>query len=447
MQPLNYTLNVPNPAESVTAGLQQGVQLAGLMEKADLAAAQRQQTILENQALQAKAALQTKQQDAVKAFYDLPSDLRTADEYERLSATLPKEQAENIRASFDAKTKEQQRKELLFGGQVFAALRSGDRETANSLLLQRADAARNGGDESQAKAYENAAEMAAISPENAEMFIGTNLAVLPGGKEFIQSVAAQSEMRTKEGMAPGQIAKAIAEGKTAEIVAATEQKMRDAEIALKGAQTTAAKASAGASYASASKTLREIKHIDAMEPGQVALLAAQGEKERAEAAVKRGEGGAQSAIAAGQRVLDTVALLRGDVTDAQGKVAKRGDFSVLQDIAGPVTSKLPTFKEKSADAERAIETVTSQVFLSQVGQMKGLGALTEKEGDRLVASIANLSLNQSPERLQRNIEYIESTMTKAMEKAQSMGGGTAATPAKQAPMALPGGFTWTPEGQ
>ena len=142
LQPFNYTLNVPNPAEAVTAGLQQGVQLAGLMERADLTAAQRQQTLLENRALQAKAQLQAQQQAAVKAFYDLPSDMRTADEYERLSATLPKEQAENIRASFDAKTKEQQRQELLFGGQVFAALRSGDRETANSLLLQRADAAR-----------------------------------------------------------------------------------------------------------------------------------------------------------------------------------------------------------------------------------------------------------------------------------------------------------------
>ena len=211
-QPFNYTLNVPNPAEAVTAGLQQGVQLAGLMERADLTAAQRQQTLIENQALQAKAQQQAQLQAAVKAFYDLPPDMRTADEYERLSATLPKELAENIRASFDAKTKEQQREALLFNGQVFAALRSGDRETANSMLLQKADAARNGGDGAQAKAYENAAEMAAISPENAERFIGITLAALPGGKEFISNVSAQSELRTNEGMAPGKIAKAIAEG-------------------------------------------------------------------------------------------------------------------------------------------------------------------------------------------------------------------------------------------
>ena len=422
LQPFDYTLNVPNPAEAVTAGLQQGVQLAGLMERADLTAAQRQQTLIENQALQAKAQQQAQQQAAVKAFYDLPPDMRTADEYERISATLPKEQAENIRASFDAKTKEQQRQELLFGGQVFAALRSGDRETANSMLLQKADAARNGGDGAQAKAYENAAEMAAISPENAEMFIGTTLATLPGGKEFISNVSAQSELRTNEGMAPGKIAKAIAEGKTAEIIAATEQKMRDAEIDLRGAQGTAAKASAGASYASAKKTLREIKHIDAMEPEQVRQLAAETAKLESEAAAKRGEVATPAALDAGQRVLDTVSSLRG---------MGAGNFKVLRDVAGPIQGKLPTVTGSSADAESAIETLKSQVFLQQIKNMKGMGALSVSEGDKLTASVANLSLTQSPERLQKNIEYIEETTRKAMEKMQSMGGGggAAAAPA------------------
>jgi hypothetical protein len=421
-QPFNYTLNVPNPAEAVTSGLQQGVQLAGLMERADLTAAQRQQTLLENQALQAKAALQAQQQAAVKAFYDIPSEKRTAADYEKLTATLPKEQAENIRAGFDAKTKQQQQQELLFGGQVFSALRSGDRETANTLLRQRADASRNAGDEANARAYENAAEMAAISPDQAELFVGTTLAALPGGKEFINNVAAQSEMRTSEAMAPGKIAKAIAEGKTAQIIAATEQKMRDAEIAMKKAQTDSARASAGASYASAKKTLRDIQHIDAMEPGQVALLAAQTQSELAEAAKKRGEGGAAGVLDAGQRVLDTVSALRG---------MKGGDFKVLGDVAGPVRGKLPTVTGPSADAESAIETLKSQVFLQQIKNMKGMGALSEKEGDKLTASVANLSLTQSPERLQKNIEYIEATTRKAMEKMQSMGGGStgAAAPA------------------
>lgn len=434
-QPFSYMLNVPNPAEAVTGGLQQGVQLASMMERADLISAQKRQTELENAALRAKAQIQADQQAAIKAFYDIPSEKRTAADYEKLTATLPKEQAENIRAGFDAKTKQQQQQELLFGGQVFSALRSGDRETANTLLRQRADASRNAGDEANARAYENAAEMAAIAPDQAELFVGTTLAALPGGKEFINNVAAQSEMRTSEAMAPGKIAKAIAEGKTAEIIAATEQKMRDAEIAMKKAQTDSARASAGASYASAKRTLRDIQHIDAMEPGQVALLAAQTQSELAEAAKKRGEGGAAGVLDAGQRVLDTVSALRG---------MKGGDFKVLGDVAGPVRGKLPTVTGSSADAESAIETLKSQVFLQQIKNMKGMGALSEKEGDKLTASVANLSLTQSPERLQKNIEYIEETTRKAMEKMQSMGGGGAGTaaPAMMPSMSLGDGFTF-----
>ena len=419
-QPFNYTLSVPNPAEAVTAGLQQGVQLAGLMERADLTAAQRQQTLLENQALQAKAQLQANQQAAVKAFYDLPSNLRTADEYERISATLPKEQAENIRASFEAKTKEQQRQELLFGGQVFAALRSGDRETANSMLLQKADAARNGGDGAQAKAYENAAEMAAISPDRAELFIGSTLAALPGGKDFIANVTGQSELRTNEAMAPGKIAKAIADGKIQEIKAQYQEQQEKAEIALKGAQGTAAKASAGASYASARKSLVEIDRIKLLSPAERAKLVAETNKLDAEAAAKRGEVGAPGALDAGQRVLDTVSSLRG---------MGGGDFKILGDVAGPVRGKLPTLTGSSADAESAIETLKSQVFLQQIKNMNGMGALSVSEGDKLTASVANLSLTQSPQQLQKNIEYIEETTRKAMAKMQSMGGGSASAAA------------------
>jgi hypothetical protein len=245
-------------------------------------------------------------------------------------------------------------------------------------------------------------------------------------------------MRTSEAMAPGKIAKAVAEGKTAEIIAATEQKMRDAEIALKGAQGTAAKAAAGASYASAKKSLAEIDRIKEMTPAERDKLVAETEKLRAEAAVKRGEGGAAGALDAGQRVLDTVSSLRG---------MGGGNFKVLGDVAGPVRGKLPTVTGSSADAESAIETLKSQVFLQQIKNMKGMGALSEKEGDRLAASVANLSLTQSPERLQKNIEYIEATTRAAMERMQGGKSAPAKQEAKQGPIELPSGFKYTVEGE
>lgn len=208
-EPYNYLAQLPNPSASVLQGIQGGIQLAGAMSATDEAAAAAKQREFALQ--QAKA-----QQDAMKAFYAKPSSQRTADDYEALSAMLPKDVAENMRKSFEMRTGEQQRQDLLFGGQVMSALRSGDRETANNMLLQRADAARNAGDETQAKAFQNAAEMAAISPEHAETFIGTQLATLPGGKDFLENIGKQQTQRFEAELHPAKKLKEYSDAKIAE---------------------------------------------------------------------------------------------------------------------------------------------------------------------------------------------------------------------------------------
>lgn len=210
-QPFNYMLSATDPTDAVTSGLQQGVQLASMMERADLLAAQRRQTDLENAALRAKAQMLADQQAAVKAFYETPSEKRTAADYERLTATLPKEQADNIRAGFEAKTKEQQKQEFLFGGQVFAALRNKDTGTASQMLIQKADAFEAAGDKAQAQAYRNAADMSLIAPDQAELFVGTTLSALPGGKEFIENVGKQQAQVFEAQLQPSKLTKSEAD--------------------------------------------------------------------------------------------------------------------------------------------------------------------------------------------------------------------------------------------
>jgi hypothetical protein len=427
-QPFNYTLSVPNPAEAVTAGLQQGVQLAGLMERADLTAAQRQQTLLENQALQAKAQLQANQQAAVKALYDKPSAERTADDYERLSATLPKEQAENIRASFDAKTKEQQRQELLFGGQVFSALRSGDRETANSMLLQKADAARNGGDEVQAKAYENAAEMAAISPQNAETFIGTTLSVLPGGKEFIETVGKQQTQQFEANLQPikerkltGEAQEAEVKGKYAEKVVKSEIKQREASAA---ASMAAAKNSIEAARLSLSKATTE----EQSRAARVDLLKAQAELARGKLAKAMGNPADARAGA-----LHTISVI-----DSLMKPERREDIDAIFGAAGLDGKpgfykgiKLGAFKpdillsENQQSVVADIDTLGGSMFLQQAQKMRGLGQLTENEGKKILAAAGNLTRQQSPDRLFATLTTMREVLAAgASRKAGAVPGGT-----------------------
>lgn len=253
-QPFNYMLNVPDPSQAVTAGLQQGVQLAGMMERADALAAQKRQTQVETQLMQAKAQREQAQRDAIADFYNKPPEQRTPEMFERLSATLPKEMADSMRTAFEARTKEEQRQRLLTGGQVFSALRSGDRETANTILRQQADAARNAGDEAGAKAFENAAEMAAIAPDQAELFVGTQLAVLPGGKEFLENVGKQSQQRREEALFKPELAKKEAE---AEIEAIKRDFFSEGERA----RIDLLKAQAGAQRAAAYKSSREASQV------------------------------------------------------------------------------------------------------------------------------------------------------------------------------------------
>lgn len=411
-QPLNYMLNVPDPSQAVTAGLQQGVQLASMMERTDALAAQKQQTLLENQALQAKAS-------RAKAFQDelgkMTAEGFTAKGLNELMIRFP-EAAKQLEAQYtNLGTQERQaRVDALLP--VAAAVNAGDSVSAQLVLRDQIEALTNSGKTDEAKAASRMLDLITTNPAAAKSTLNLATAGAMGMDKYADTLVKFEGSRREEELQPAKIAKAIAEGKTAEIVANTEQKMRDAEIALKGAQTTSAKASAGASYASAKKSLAEIDRIKEMTPAERDKVIAETEKLRAEAAVKRGEGTSAGALDAGQRVLDTVQSLRG---------MSGGNFKVLSDIAGPVRGKLPTVTGTSADAESAIETLKSQVFLQQIKNMKGMGALSEKEGDRLAASVANLSLTQSPEQLRKNIEYIESTTTAAMEKLRGMGGAPA----------------------
>lgn len=64
-----------------------------------------------------------------------------------------------------------------------------------------------------------------------------------------------------------------------------------------------------------------------------------------------------------------------------------------------------------------IETLKSQVFLAQVEKMRGLGALTDKEGDAIRSSIASLDINQGPQAVQQNLTKIAQQMSAAAKSA------------------------------
>ncbi|MFW1745757.1 hypothetical protein ACG9XW_05930 [Acinetobacter guillouiae] len=77
-------------------------------------------------------------------------------------------------------------------------------------------------------------------------------------------------------------------------------------------------------------------------------------------------------------------------------------------------AKVPGTPQKTFASQ--IETLQSQVFLNQITKMRGLGTLTDAEGQRLATSIANLD----PKILQANLGEIVKVMSGAAVKASKL---------------------------
>lgn len=104
----------------------------------------------------------------------------------------------------------------------------------------------------------------------------------------------------------------------------------------------------------------------------------------------------------------------------------------LDSIVGPNASYLPVFlmSPKQADANALLETLKSQTFLSQVSTMKGMGALSDAEGKKLQAGVANLERAQSPEQLRASLKTVRTIMSNArrnLEVKYGVGGDTGIT--------------------
>lgn len=88
-------------------------------------------------------------------------------------------------------------------------------------------------------------------------------------------------------------------------------------------------------------------------------------------------------------------------------------LSVVGAAAGPVSAKIPTTRQSTADFEALVETLGSQAFMAQIPNLKGMGALSNAEGEKLQAALQNFSLKQSPEQLLRNVKEAQRLILKA----------------------------------
>ena len=186
VQPLNYSLNVQSPFEAALGGFKIGATIADI-------GAQRQ---LQEQELVRKQSLQTQVNALIK------NQNPTARDFTNVAMLLPEKEAASMRANFETLSKDQQQNQLRFGGQVISAFSSKQPQYGIQLLKDRAVAERNSGRESEAKAYEVAAQLAEQDLSSALKIAGINMATLPGGDKVleasIKAMKAPGEIRTAE---------------------------------------------------------------------------------------------------------------------------------------------------------------------------------------------------------------------------------------------------------
>ena len=91
------------------------------------------------------------------------------------------------------------------------------------------------------------------------------------------------------------------------------------------------------------------------------------------------------------------------------------DDSTIEAATGPLSSRTLTISSDTADFEEIIKTIDAQAFLAQIPNMKGMGALSEAEGNKLAGALKNLSLRQSAPRLKKNLMEVQRLMVKGRE--------------------------------
>ena len=225
--PINYAVDVQSPFEAVLSGFKIGAAGAEAQAKA--------------QAIEQAKKAQTE----LSTLFANPN--ATATDFARVSAMLPKDQAESVRKSFDLMSSSQQQNRLAQSGQVYAAMKSGQTDIAKNLLKEQADAFRNSGREQEAKATETYVQLIDMNPAGAQTTIGLMMATLPGGKELLENVDKTLSTGREEAKAPSALLEARAKADKAVADATTAQ--ATATNAAEKAAADAAKATADAQKA------------------------------------------------------------------------------------------------------------------------------------------------------------------------------------------------------
>jgi hypothetical protein len=417
--PIDYSINVQSPFEAAIGGFKLGA--AGAEAQA--------QTRAREQA--------AKTQTGIDAFFAKPAAERNYSDIEPLLLGANKQQFDALQTVAKNMGEQKLESSKRFTGQLLVALEQNP-ETAKTLLSQRIEAET---DPQQKLAFQDTLKTIDISPKKAADTIEL-LGAATFGKDWYQSITDVRRSRETAAEAPSKLSeqvakasKAVTDAQIAVDTAPTEVARLKAVSALEVVKADFARANAVLDVQQKGATLRKTESdiIIDRENARIAALNAASAKEtnvlkRAELQQKIDEA-TEKRDQTNREQLATLANQTADIDNFINTAVriKQTPRNIIEAATGPIASRLPTTNKDVSDFEALVETLSSQAFVSQIPKIKGTGALNQSEGEKLQASLQNLSLKQSPDRLIENVNEA----VRLLEKARvtiAVRAGTAAPP-------------------
>jgi len=399
-QPFNYMLNVPDPTQSVMGGVQNALNISNMMSQRNLA----EQKALELQTAREKQAQMDSDLGALSQN-PTPSALASMMvKYPSLS--------ENFKKTYDVLSSEQKDSRIKQASQVYAAMQAGKPEVAQQLLLEQAAAARNAGMEQDAKAAETVAELVKLNPATAETSTGLLLASAMGPDKFAETFTKLQGERREAELQPSKLTESQAKAQKAAVEAKFAESGAALDLQKKGWDITKIQEDI--------KIARQNAGIAAMN-AQIAREGNQIKREENQLKLRDMIDKRDEAVRTKAADLESARTNMDNMLNTADRILKT-PIGVVGSAAGPVSSRMPTLSQDTADFEALVETLGSQSFMAQIPNIKGMGALSNAEGEKLQAALQNFSLRQSPERLLENVREAQRLVMKARKNMTARSG-------------------------
>lgn len=403
VQPINYMLDVQNPIQTAMTGFTQGMQIGQFAQAKKLA---------EQEALRKQQA-----QQAINNFVEKPN--KTYEDYANIMAQFP-DMAEDFQRSYSVLDSGRQQATFKTTSRVYAALSSGNAGVAKSILENEAMGYENAGDKTTADQLRQMVTMADSDPEGLKTLAGITLASAnPDQFKDILGALNQNDLTPGEiNLKKAQTDKTKAEAEKTETETLwygdkTQAEINNLESQVEDRQTGRVleqqkmQLQNDQFYAKLDQDQQQFYENLSQEERKIAQTVFN-VKEKPEQRMERLE-----------KVEGFATAARNAAEGSKLAAQLANDVKALNESTGGYWNRamrnVPGTDEYNFDQK--LETMKSKIFLAQVDQMRGLGALTESEGAALKASIASINPNQDPRVVQQSLAEVAKQLSKAAQSA------------------------------